>query len=398
MSRPLAFALTLGAFAAPLIAQPVRPLSKPDAEFSEPFSALTNVRELRDGRVVATDIRDKTVQVIDLKGNSARAVGREGSGPNEFGMPMRLVGLQGDTTAVYDPLNGRYFVVSPAGTAGGTFTLGMEDVTTTSNAPAPGGGVRMMRVGGLNMPGGSDARGRIYFKGQPFTMGPDGPTQADSSPIFRYDRATKKTDTLGYVWNGAAATVSGSRNEMRVQIGVKPFAAADEWGVLPDGRVAVVRARQYRVDVLGGPTMVRGAVQNVAAIPVTEADKVEWREQRKRATPVMITRSEGPGGNRVQTGAGPQVRMAEPSEWPATKGPFVSSTMMVAPNGQTWVQRSRKAGDQVPVYDVFNASGALVDRISLPAEHRVVGFGNATVYTVRRDSDDLQYLQRHRMP
>ncbi|MCU0650144.1 MAG: hypothetical protein MUF00_19310, partial [Gemmatimonadaceae bacterium] len=117
MSRPLLLSIALGAIAAPALAQPVRPLPKPDAEFSEPFSALNGVRELRDGRVVATDIRDKTVQVIDFKANAARAVGREGSGPNEFGMPMRIVGLQGDTSAVFDPLNGRYFLVSPMGTA-----------------------------------------------------------------------------------------------------------------------------------------------------------------------------------------------------------------------------------------------------------------------------------------
>jgi hypothetical protein len=284
------------------------------------------------------------------------------------------------------------------GTAAGTFTLGMDDAPPAPSGAPSGGGVRVMRVGGLSMPGGTDARGRLYFKGQPFTMGPDGPTQADSSPVFRYDRATKKTDTLGYVWNGASASVSGNRNQMRIQIGTKPFAASDEWGVLPDGRVAVVRAQQYRVDVLGGPSMVRGAVQNVPSIAVTDADKAEWREQRKRATPVMISRVEGPGGARTQAGAPPQVSVAEPSEWPATKGPFVTGTMLVAPNGTTWVQRSRKAGDKVPVYDVFNASGALVDRISLPAEQRVVGFGNGTVYTARRDSDDLQYLQRHRMP
>jgi hypothetical protein len=28
----------------------------------------------------------------------------------------------------------------------------------------------------------------------------------------------------------------------------------------------------------------------------------------------------------------------------------------------------------------------------------LLGFGAGTVYTTRRDEDDLQYLQRHRLP
>jgi hypothetical protein len=90
--------------------------------------------------------------------------------------------------------------------------------------------------------------------------------------------------------------------------------------------------------------------------------------------------------------------VAEPSEWPKTKPAYVAGSIFAAPNNTVWVQRSRKASDKVPVYDVFDATGKMIDRISMPPETRVVGFGNGVVYTTRRDSDDLQYLQRHRMP
>ncbi|MCU0636680.1 MAG: hypothetical protein MUE41_17550, partial [Gemmatimonadaceae bacterium] len=368
MSRPLILSLALCAAAAPLAAQPVRPLPKPDAEFAEPFSQLIGLRELRDGRVVAADLRDKTVQVIDFTANAARAVGREGSGPNEFGLPMRVVALAADTTAIFDPMNGRFFVVRPDGSPGGTFSAAGGDVTTRS----PNGGA--VRVGGMSPPQGTDARGRMYFKGAPFVVGPDGPTQADSSPIFRVDRATGKTDTLGYAWNGEQASVSGNAREMRVMIGIKPYAASDEWTVLPDGRVAIVRARQKRVDVLGGAAPVRGPEFSVAPIAVGEAEKEEYREQRRRATPIMIQRTDGPGGARTQAGTGAaRAMVAEPSEWPKTKPAYVAGSIFAAPNNTVWVQRSRKASDKVPVYDVFDATGKMIDRISMPPETRVVG-------------------------
>jgi hypothetical protein len=36
--------------------------------------------------------------------------------------------------------------------------------------------------------------------------------------------------------------------------------------------------------------------------------------------------------------------------------------------------------------------------VVLPAKTRLLGFGQGTVYLVRTDDDDLQYLQRYRLP
>src|SRR5262245_9206107 len=107
-----------------------RTLTKPEAEYTEPFSSVAAIRELRDGRVLVADTRDKVVQLVDLKTGKASKVGREGSGPGEYAMPLQLVGLQGDTSVIYDPLNSRYLTVLPDGKPGKTFRL--ED-----GAPAP---------------------------------------------------------------------------------------------------------------------------------------------------------------------------------------------------------------------------------------------------------------------
>src|SRR5688572_12246498 len=72
-------------------AQQPRTLPAPDATFEEPFSLvnLGALRELRDGRVLVADMKDKIVQMIDLRNGNAVSVGREGSGPGEFALPMR---------------------------------------------------------------------------------------------------------------------------------------------------------------------------------------------------------------------------------------------------------------------------------------------------------------------
>jgi hypothetical protein len=63
-----------------------------------------------------------------------------------------------------------------------------------------------------------------------------------------------------------------------------------------------------------------------------------------------------------------------------------------------WVLRTRPASDKIPSYDVFDRTGALVKKVALAPNHRVVGFGKGAVYVARSDEDDLQYLQKYAKP
>ena len=78
--------------------------------------------------------------------------------------------------------------------------------------------------------------------------------------------------------------------------------------------------------------------------------------------------------------------------------PFVASATVSRPNGEIWVLRSHRSID-APIYDVFGATNSLIRRVALPgANVRLVGFGNNVVFIVRRDADDLEYLQRYKLP
>jgi hypothetical protein len=370
-------------------AQAPRLLTKPDAEFAEPFTSVNGVRELNDGRVVVIDSRDKIVQVVDFKSGAAVKVGREGSGPGEYAFPMRLVPLPGDSSGVYDMLNSRMLVVLPNGKPGPFVTIEQPQ------ASGPGGG--MVRIGGAS-PRFADGRGRLYWTGPAFAPGNgDGPPKsADSVPVLRYDRGTRKTDTLAWVRvpKNNVQTSGGSGN-MQVRIGVSnPFAPRDEWGVTPDGRVMVLRSPEYRVE-LYGPTG-RTATNTIAydRVKVTEKHKEQWRESRKQQTSMMVTVNNGQRS--VRTGP-PPADMPDPSDWPDVMPPFLENAVFIAPNGMLWIHRTRAANDETPNYDVLDASGKVAMKVELPKGARLVGVGNGVVYATRTDEDDLQYLQRFRV-
>ena len=91
-----------------------------------------------------------------------------------------------------------------------------------------------------------------------------------------------------------------------------------------------------------------------------------------------------------------RVPYREPAEWPEFLPPFVG-TSVFAPNGLLWVPRATAAG-RPPLFDIINGRGVLVERVELPARTKLVGFGANSIYVVRLDEDDLQYLQRHALP
>ncbi|MGQ0643339.1 MAG: hypothetical protein ACT4P6_21545, partial [Gemmatimonadaceae bacterium] len=116
--KTLAYAvLALAASASSAMTQsvPTRQLGKADAEFADPFTQIAAIRELKNGRVLVVDPRDKVVQLVDMAGGSATKVGREGQGPGEYSLPMTLVALPGDSSGIFDPLNQRYLLIDPSG-------------------------------------------------------------------------------------------------------------------------------------------------------------------------------------------------------------------------------------------------------------------------------------------
>lgn len=408
--RVMPFALAV--VAAPLSAQQgPRTLPAPQAEFEEPFSSVGvgAIRELRDGRVIVADPRDKIVSVIDFRSGSATSIGREGSGPQEFGMPMRLYAAPGDTTLLFDPLNSRYLVIGPDAKPINTFRLEDEAPRRPQAPPGgqrAGGGAGQFVMAGLGFSArASDARGRLYGEGNPVMTGPNGPVIADSVPLVRFDRSTRRMDTLTYIsLPKSNSQVSGGQGNMRVMIGgANPLAPRDEWAVFPDGRVAVARAATYHIEFIAPDGSKRNGPR-IAYTPVRmSAAEIRHEEGLRNAAranqmSISITNNNGQMSRSAQMGPPANAPPLEPlTDWPEVKPPFRQgqASVIARPNGELWVRRTENAQARGTLYDVINAQGTVAFQVRLEDGVSLVGFGNTTIYTTRKDEDDLVYLRRH---
>lgn len=371
-------------------------LTKPDAEYAEPFTSIRGVRELANGKVLVTDVQDKIVQLIDLAAGSAVKIGREGQGPEEYLFPMGLYGMPDGSVVLQDMGNRRFLPIQADGRIGKAFSPPMP--------PAPAGGARpgpgtfMLGAGLMNVRG-ADARGNLYFQGM---LLPSGESEGiDSVPLMTWDRVSTKVDTVGWLPVPASerpkVSREGGRETFMVRIGGNgAWPRQTSWVPAPDGRIAIVSPEPYQVTWLTGRVRAAGPVVPVTLPKVTEADKKAWLAQQARARPLVMTVG-GPGGGR----AGPPPRIPTPDasevEWPATLPVFTGNdAVLMTPEGQVWVQRVQSAADKTPSYDIFDGQGRLVGAATLRPKSRVVAFGRGTAYVVRTDDDDLQYLERYR--
>lgn len=359
-----------------------RAMSKPQAEYPQPFSEVGSIRELRDGRVIVVDSRELTVKLVDLRAGIETPIGRIGEGPGEYRWPTRLYPLSGDSTLLQDASGGRLMIIQPDGKPGGFFDP--NQVETDS-------GLARVRRFNLRF---SDGGHYLYGEAQPIRAGPGGVMElADHSAIERLDVSTKKRDTVA-MWpvrkDGNARLIPG------VGVVTQPRTQAwpvwEHWVVSPSGRIAFVFPDPYRVDFVSNDgSVVPSPPISYQRVRVDDALKKQHEVERSAPTMAMTYSRNGPA--RIEAIRRPY---RPPAEWPEFLPPY-SGTALVAPNDLLWIRRMTAAG-QPPLYDIINTRGRLVERVELPPRSRLVGFGEKNVYLVRLDEDDLQYLQRHSLP
>jgi hypothetical protein len=354
-------------------------LSGPEASYTEPFSSIAGLRELADGRVIVSDRLELAVRIVDFGSGAMEEIGHVGQGPGEYQMPGDLFLLPNDSTLLVDYGNMRMTVIAPDGRLVGSTSMISPD-------------------GQFINPAGTDGQGRVYFEMMELRPGPAGAAVPDSAPIARLDRSTGAIDTVGFLEIELLVQASGSRTSegmawRGLQRAVYPL--ADAWAVSADGRVAVARSAEYRVEWLleGGRSLVGPRIE-YEPVPVTQEDKDAWADRMSRSTAVMMVA--GGGGGRSGSRA---VNLPRPDpdemEWPEVKPPFPREAVTVTPEGEAWVRRHTAHGEP-QTYDVFNASGKLVKQVVLPEGRTVLGFGRGTLYTFWMDQDELQWLERYR--
>lgn len=356
-----------------------------DASYAEPFSYLSGVREMPDGRILAADPLGQVLLSIDLESGVADTIGGVGGGPEEYEQPDRVHALPGDSTLLVDLGNSRLTIIDP--------NLAFVETLPLAR-PTDSGSMLLL------LPRFVDAQGRIYFQGM--SMMGRGSTMPDSAYIARYDRGTEVVDTMGMVkLPESERSSSGGGN---VRIGPRPMTPQDEWAVGPDGTAAVVRAADYSVDYYGPDgTFVDGPPNTVEPLSVGQAEKEEWvNGQGADGLAVMMTRSTS-GATNMQFsrggggfGGGGDDPTVDDYEFPDVLPIFRQGRVQVAPSGNTWVERWMQA-DSPPTFEIFDPQGIRVGTVQLPEGRRLIGFGDGTIYVIRIDEVDLKWLERYRV-
>jgi hypothetical protein len=381
MRAMLALLLATASVTAKSQGVPTRMVARPDAVLAEPFSEVRSIRELRDGTLIVVDGKELTVQLVDVRAGEATPIGRTGDGPGEYRWPGELFTLPGDSTLLKDQAGGRFLIIGPDGKPGGFYDPN-RDAAEDERA----------RAFRLNVQY-SDASGRLYGETQPVRAGANGQLQlSDSAALVRVDRASRLRDTVAMFPLRRDANARMVGGMVMSQPRTVAFPAWDHWAVASDGRVARVTFDPYRVELHDGTgRSVLGDPIPYMRIPVDNALKEQWKVERSMPQMAMqVTR----GGSST---IGPLRRpYREPSEWPEFLPPYMG-TAVFGSDGLLWIPRAVAAG-KPPLYDIIDGNGRLVERVELPARHKLVGFGKDVIYLVRLDEDDLQYLQRHPLP
>ncbi len=352
----------------------------------EAFTVISGVRELPGGKAIVADARERRIGLVNFATGTFTSIGHVGGGPGEFQIPSAVFAAPGTDTWIADPQAGKVHVITADG--------------KLQNAILPPEGAGGMS---LLLPRAVDASGRFYMQALPTLGGGGAPASMDSFVIVRWDRVTKKTDTLGKVPSGMSVNTSGSSgSNMRVMIRSKPLSATPVWSALPDGRVAVVQPTPYRVDLISANKSVsRGPVQAYTPITVTAAERTAYRDRVKSNPGQTVTRSFGGGGGgtnvNTATSGPPSAGEIPDEDFPDLMPPFSGQgSVLVSPEGEIWVLRTRRAADKVPTYDIFNSAGQLTGKATLKPNSAVIGFGVGVVYVARQDTeDDLRYLEKY---
>ena len=331
------------------------------------FGMLSNVVELRDGRVAFTDTRNKLFFSADLKTGKVDTLGKrvdslpQSAPASQYKFPGWVAHLAGDTLALVD-----FSAIR----------------TTRWNEKGQALDVLPIRVVSGETPVLTyDTIGHGYKIDYQAILGGGEPGRAvrpDSVPVLRIALQRGAVDTIAHL---ATPEYGDATFGEQVQQAAKVFAPNDYFGVLPDGTAWVARGHENRVDWRSPDgKWSRGQERAYTKIPVTKADKdrvlAQVREHGK------------------QFGMPQDLSIIYP--FAETKPPF--DFALGRPDGEVWLQRPRAQEDAALVYDVVNRQGVWQRAVTLPKGASLAGFGSkGAVYASIKAAEGGRTVGRFRV-
>ena len=394
---------------------PVRPLGPVVATSGETFGNIAGIRALPGGRLLVNDVTGRRVVMLDKAlahsmnvADSTSATGTAYSG--RFG---GLLAYRGDSTLFVDPQSLSMLVIDPSGKIARVMSVPRSEEASA----LAGGAMGAAAFDGMGLV--YRASNRIHRMAGMGGVRQAPPEQPDTAAIVRVNLATRVLDTVTFVKvpKMNLQITQDDQGRMTVRSEINPLPTVDEWVVLPDGSIAIVRGRDYRVDWVNAD----GSRTSSPKLPfewqrLSDEDKVAFIDSVKAARErlmaaqgsasaggataqggepppgsgnvVMSMRMSGPGGAVTSTGGGrAQVEFVPASELPDHRPPFFAGAVRADTEGNLWIRTTATGTVQGgSVYDVVNRRGELVDRVQVPAGRTIVGFGpDGAVYLTARN-------------
>jgi hypothetical protein len=433
-------ALTCGAVAVPPSRRAQQPgipvVTLPDAtaKSAQTLGSVLAVRQAPDGRVLVNDGSRRQLKLFDASLATATPVFDSVAGTStSYGRgPVGLNPYLADSL-LFPDFNARaMLVLDPYGRVARSVAL-----------------LNPQNVGNVGLErSATDPQGRIVYTGLWKVSNPNGPMGgplfSDSMTLVRMDLEQRRLDTLARFARPVAkvAGVTPDGKSVLTHWGTDPIATIDDWAMLSDGSIAIVRGHDYHIDWIRP----NGTMESTPKLPfdwkrLTDDDKRRIYDSTRVAMlegfangsirPYAISSlptnfdpnappSPGGGGRGGGGGGEPPasscngigcgidkktlIRQAEPV--PIDKmadfyPPIRTGTTLADQDGNLWIlpTTSTQSKQGELVYDVVNAKGELFQRVRIPLGRLIVGFGKGgVVYMTSGDRATGFYLERSKLP
>jgi hypothetical protein len=416
---------------------PVRPLGPVLSTSTEALASVSQVRALPGGRVIVHDLTGRRVLLFDSTFKSVTVIADTTPATGSaYGSRLGgLVAFRGDSTLFVDPQSLSMLVIDPNG-----------KIVRTMAAPLPNE-VNAL-IGGQNGTPGFDPQGRLVYRAQfratpammrQMTAGPfQMPQIPESSFVVRVDLKSRKVDTAAtFRIPKINVTVNRDDNTGRMTVinTVNPMPWTDDWALLSDGTLAVVRGQDYRVDLVAPDGKVTAApklpfdwqrLSDEDKIAIIDSSRTAMEKlraaqvaQMQAANPdVKASADTGKGGRQRPQGEGatmtitmegrggggtgpigftmPPAAFVTPSEMPDYRPVFRQGASRGDADGNLWIRTSKMVNGGT-VYDVISNKGELKDRILIPPGRVIAGFGPGGVVYMGVVDGTITHLERARV-
>lgn len=337
-----------------LAAEPTLRIGTQMGDTSQELYDVRDARRMSDGRIVVLSGGSHDVKLFDATGRLLTQLGREGDGPGEFRVPMKLSLLSGDSVAVWDTGLRRVSVLDVDG--GGTREVELDPTPAYPNA-------QFAVLGGDFVIG-----SQLYRPGRGAELVHQGLL------LLRYDRTGVLVDTLTTLPNGEEGWITAGGRAMfgRPLFGSRALFSSGGTRVYATGGL------QPAVEAFDFAGKAVAAVRwQPPGRRVTDADLKFFRENRLRGTSAAARRVL--------------------NQWleatPVAKTFPASAGILVGSQGDLWVETYQRPGADAETWLSFARDGHFRCRATLTHGFRALAFGDTWVLGVGRNDLDVEHVE-----